>query len=68
MPFIAMILTKLTNVQQHYMQDRLPNFKPSAEQYGNYWQKFIYVLQESTNVTQMIFMTLKVARQRCKEL
>jgi len=50
------------------MEDQLPNFKPLATQDGNYRQKFIYALQESMNVTQMIFMTLKVAQQRCKEL
>jgi hypothetical protein len=50
------------------MEDHLPNFKPSAKQYGNYMQKFIYAAQESMNVTQMIFMTLKAARQCSKEL
>jgi hypothetical protein len=68
MPFTALIFIKLTNVQWHYMEDRLPNFKPSAKQYGNYRQIFVYALQESMNVTQTIFMTLKVAPQRCKEL
>jgi hypothetical protein len=71
MPFTALIFIKLTNVQWHYMEDHLPNFKPSAKQYGKYRQIFIYALhalQENMNVTQMIFMTLKVAPQSCKEL
>jgi hypothetical protein len=67
-PFTALIFTELINVQWHYMDHHLPNFKPSAKLYGKYRQKFIYALQESSNVTQMIFTTLKVARQRCKEL